>query len=372
MTYEFKSKDAEKHFKNHIKKNVQVLYRASPTDKHMFTAAMKRSGSSCALTGEGINDARALSEASVGFAMGEDGCSVAKDHADIIILNDNFATVVSAIRWGRNIFDNCRKFVQFQMTVNISCLFIVMLSGTFLGTIPFSIIQLLWINLVMDVLAAIALATEAPHPTELKKERLKKSDKVLTPLMWRAVASQALYQALVMLTLLFLGPLMFGISYNLITTPLRNDEDDGGAPTYKLQHNTLMFQTFMMMNLFNMFNCRKLGSKDEPEMNIFQNIHHNWWFLIIWLAEVNMQFLMVGYSAFGVIFSTTPLTLGMHLTALGCGLGAWAVGAIVRKTPYDWTRIFPQLDENEADARWPGAYGEAFEKSKTAMLMDED
>ena len=139
-----------------------------------------------------------------------------------------------------------------------------------------------------------------------------------------------------------------------------------------MQHNTLMFQTFMMMNLFNMFNCRKLGSKEEPDMNIFQNIHHNWWFLIIWLAEVNMQFLMVGYSRFGTIFSTTPITLGMHLTALGCGLGSWAVGAIVRKTPYEWTSIFPQLDENEDEAKLPGAYEDAFQKSKTAMLMEEE
>ena len=110
-TWEFKTKDAMKEFKNRIKNNTQVLYRATPSDKHMFVAAMKGSGSCCALTGEGINDALSLSEASVGFAMGQDGCSVAKDHADIIITDDNFASVVNAVRWGRNIFDNCRKFV---------------------------------------------------------------------------------------------------------------------------------------------------------------------------------------------------------------------------------------------------------------------
>ena len=298
-TYEFKGKDAEKHFKMNIKKRTQVLYRATPSDKHMFVAAMKKSGSSCALTGEGINDALSLSEASVGFAMGQDGCSVAKDHSDIIILNDNFSSVVNAVRWGRNIFDNCRKFVQFQLTCNISCLFIVILSGTFLGNSPFSIIQLLWINLVMDVLAAIALSTEAPHPTKLRAERIKKSDKILTPLMWRAVTSQALYQALVMLILLFAGPSMFGIGYNLIKTPLLNAE---GTPTYHLQHNTLMFQTFMMMNLFNMFNCRKLGSEHDPMFNIFEGIHRNWWFLIVWLGELNLQLFMVGYASLGKIF----------------------------------------------------------------------
>ena len=159
--------------------------------------------------------------------------------------------------------------------------------------------------------------------------------------------------------MLFLGPAMFGISYNLIKTPLYNDDADN-TPTYKLQHNTFMFQCFMMMNLFNMFNCRKLGSKEEPDFNIFQNVHHNWWFLIIWLAEINMQFLMVGYPAFGKIFLTTPITLGMHLTALGFGLGSWGVAAIVKKTPYEWTKIFPQLAENEDDAKLPGAYEDAF------------
>jgi len=118
----------------------------------------------------------------------------------------------------------------------------------------------------MDVMAAIALSTEAPDPEKLRAERIKKNDKILTPLMWRAVTSQALYQAVVMLILLFAGPSMFGIGYNLIKTPLYNEN---GAPSYHLQHNTLMFQTFMMMNLFNMFNCRKLGSETDPMFNVF-------------------------------------------------------------------------------------------------------
>jgi magnesium-transporting ATPase (P-type) len=113
----------------------------------------------------------------------------------------------------------------------------------------------------MDVMAAIALSTEAPHPEKLRAERIKKNDKILTPLMWRAVTSQALYQMVVMLVLLFAGPWMFGIGYNLIKTPLYNENKN---PTYHMLHNTFLFQTFMMMNLFNMLNCRKLGEKDDP------------------------------------------------------------------------------------------------------------
>lgn len=116
------------------------------------------------VTGEGLSDARALSEADVGFTMGEDGCSAAKDHADVILMDDNFFTVITSIRWGRNIQDNVRKFVQFQMTVNFSCMIFVLTTALFLGHSPFSIVQLLWINLIMDVLAAIAFATE--HPSE--------------------------------------------------------------------------------------------------------------------------------------------------------------------------------------------------------------
>jgi P-type E1-E2 ATPase len=123
-----------------MKQDTQVIYRASPDDKHMFVAAMKASGSICAVTGEGINDALSLTEANVGFAMGQDGCSVAKDHSDIIITDDNFASVVNAIRWGRNIIDNTRKYVQFQLTVNVSCLFFVILAKTCLGNSPFTII----------------------------------------------------------------------------------------------------------------------------------------------------------------------------------------------------------------------------------------
>jgi len=222
--------------------------------------------------------------------MGISGCSVAKDQANIIILNDDFASVKYAAKWGRNIFDNCRKFVQFQLTVNVSCIFIVILSGTTLGKSPFSVFQLLWINLVMDVLAAIALATEAPHPTELRKERIKQKDRIITPFMKRTILSQVAYQAFVMVILLYLGPIFFGIEYDMISEKLM----DGVDPTNRLVHYTFLFHTFVLMNLFNMFNCRKLSSPADPELNVFERLHHNWWFLLILFVEFNIQFAMVG------------------------------------------------------------------------------
>lgn len=170
----FKSKEARKHFKDTLNKEVQVLYRATPYDKYLFTSALRDSGSVVAVTGESISDVMALKEADVGFCMGS-GCAVAKDATDIIFLDDNFSSIFNAVKWGRNIFENCRKFIMFQLTVNLSCIFIVLLSCLTIGSSPFTVVQLLWINLVMDVLAAIALSTESPHPTQLRKDRIKKT-----------------------------------------------------------------------------------------------------------------------------------------------------------------------------------------------------
>ena len=150
-TWVFRDDNSISDFKMNILQRIVVVYRADPQVKHMFTSAIRQTNTVVGVTGEGLNDARALSEASVGFAMGEDGCAAAKDHADIILTDDNFTSVVNAIRWGRNMQDNTRKFIQFQMTVNMSCLSIVILSIITLGFSPFSVFQLLWINLIMDV-----------------------------------------------------------------------------------------------------------------------------------------------------------------------------------------------------------------------------
>lgn len=229
------------------------------------------------------------------------------------------------------------------MTVNISCLFIVILGSATLGRPPFSVIQLLWINLVMDVLAALALATEAPHPTELKNDSVDDKAPIILPVMWRSISSQCIYQCSVMTILLYFGPLMTGYTYHLVQSPLRTDD---GA-TERTLHYTFMFQTFVMMNLFNLINCRKLGGEHDKEYNVLERIHHNWWFLIIFLIELNIQYFMVGYSWVGVIFQTTPLTPGNQITAFMLGLGSCGVAAAVKATPFEWTEKFPSVAEEE-------------------------
>lgn len=269
-----------------------------------------------------------------------------------MLLDDDFNSIFNAVRWGRNVFDNVKKFLQFQLTVNISCLWIVILGGASLGMSPFSILQLLWINLIMDILAAIAMASEAPIPGELRQERVNlKTDPLVTRSMWSAIYSQLIYQIVVMTTLLYATPAMFGINYNLVKTPLYTSDTEGvdGGATYRLQHYTFLFQTFMLMNLFNTLNCRVLPTEKDPQFNIVKNITGNWWFLIVLLFEFNIQYLLVGYTGLGYVFTTTPLTLSMHLSALGFGLGSLVVGALAKLLPHTWTDKLPKLKDDESD-----------------------
>ena len=182
--------------------------------------------------------------------MGISGCEVAKDAADIIILDDNFNSVFRATQWGRNILDNIRKFIQFQMTVNVVCIVITFLGGATLGVAPLSVIQLLWVNMIMDTLAAISLATEPPHPNTMKLEKQKKSDKIILPVMWRNILSQVAYQLLVLIVMLYSVPWWFGKGYNLVDHKNAFYENTVES-VYNTEHYTMVFHTFILMNLFN-------------------------------------------------------------------------------------------------------------------------
>jgi magnesium-transporting ATPase (P-type) len=145
-----------------IASQLRVLARSTPEDKYLLVTGLKQLGMVVAVTGDGTNDAPALKKADVGFAMGIAGTEVAKDSSDIIILDDNFASIITAIKWGRNIYTNVRKFLQFQLTVNVVAMFIVFIGSVVLRDPPLTSVQMLWVNLIMDTCGALALATEPP------------------------------------------------------------------------------------------------------------------------------------------------------------------------------------------------------------------
>lgn len=176
-----------------IIKELRVLARSTPKDKYILVTGLRNEGNVVAVTGDGTNDAPALKKANVGFAMGKAGTEVAKEASDIILLDDNFGSIITSIKWGRNVYDSIRKFLQFQLTVNLVAMFMALVGGIFLGDSPLNSIQMLWVNLIMDTFAALALATEPPREDIIKGKPYGKNESILTNSMWRNVLGQAFF-----------------------------------------------------------------------------------------------------------------------------------------------------------------------------------
>lgn len=194
-----------------VRDQLCVLARSSPDDKYLMATGLKKLDHVVAMTGDGTNDAPALKKSDIGFAMGIAGTEVAKEASGIILLDDNFSSIVTAMKWGRNIFDSIRKFLQFQLTVNFVALVMAFVGGAVLRESPLNPIQMLWVNLIMDTLASLALATEPPGDDLLKRKPYSRFESLITPNMWKNIIGQGLWQIVILGTILFKGPKIFGI-----------------------------------------------------------------------------------------------------------------------------------------------------------------
>ena len=188
-----------------VRDQLCVLARSSPTDKYIMATGLKQLHHVVAMTGDGTNDAPALKKADIGFAMGIAGTEVAKEASGIILLDDNFKSIVTAMKWGRNIFDSIRKFLQFQLTVNMVALVMAFSGAAILKESPLSPIQMLWVNLIMDTLASLALATEPPGDELLKRPPYSRFENLITPDMWKNIILQGCLQILILGAILFKG-----------------------------------------------------------------------------------------------------------------------------------------------------------------------
>lgn len=212
---------------------LQVLARSSPEDKRLLVQGLRELGDTVAVTGDGTNDAPALKAADVGFSMGVSGTEVAKEASSIILMDDNFSSIVRAISWGRCVNDAVKKFLQFQLTVNVTAVILTLVSAVTSDDQQsvLTAVQLLWVNLIMDTLAALALATDPPTPSLLKRRPEPRTAPLITRSMWKMIVGQAIYQIIVILTLMYTNIL------NL------NDDKDTLA--------TMVFTAFVFCQFFN-------------------------------------------------------------------------------------------------------------------------
>ncbi|PKU78352.1 calcium-transporting ATPase 5, plasma membrane-type-like [Dendrobium catenatum] len=302
-----------------IAEKISVMGRSSPNDKLLLVQALRKKGHVVAVTGDGTNDAPALHEADIGLAMGIQGTEVAKESSDIIILDDNFASVVKVVRWGRSVYANIQKFIQFQLTVNVAALVINVVSAVSSGEVPLNAVELLWVNLIMDTLGALALATEPPTDHLMKRRPVGRRDPLVTNIMWRNLIVQALYQVTILVILNFGGKSLLHL----------NNETRQHADKVK---NTFIFNTFVFCQLFNEFNARK-----PDEMNVFKGVTKNHLFMGIVGITLVLQILIIEFL--GKFFSTVRLNWQLWLVSIGIALLSWPLAVAGKLIPVPKTPL---------------------------------
>ncbi|KAJ3100802.1 hypothetical protein HDU97_001920 [Phlyctochytrium planicorne] len=325
---------------------LQVLARSSPTDKQLLVSNLKTMGETVAVTGDGTNDGPALKMADIGFSMGIAGTEVAKEASSIILMDDSFSSVVKAIVWGRGVNDSVKKFLQFQLSVNISAVLITFISAIVDSgeSSVLTAVQLLWVNLIMDTLAALALATEIPTRENLQRPPESRKAPLISVTMWKMVIGQAVLQIAVNLAMLFAGPSLF--RFNELQAAggvLRAPDDHGIVQDQKLQLRTIVFNSFVMMQMFNQINCRRI----DNNVNIFSGIHRNPYLYTIFFSVILVQALIVQFA--GVAFSTTPITGAQWGVCVLVGFLSIPWGVIVRLIPDDlFTSCFNKRERPSA------------------------
>jgi Ca2+-transporting ATPase len=258
---------------------IQVMARSEPHDKLLLVRALQERGEVVAVTGDGTNDAPALRNADVGLAMGIAGTEVAREASDIILLDDSFPTIEKAVWWGRALYENIQRFLVFQLTINISAAVLTFIAPLLGYSPPFTIIQLLWINIVMDSLAALALCSEAPHPSLMQRKPIPRSASVITPYMKNAILLTAAIYILAGVAVLILGiPFM-----------------QTGA-----EQATAFFAAFVIAQVWNGINCRGINGIMPPLLK------GNPVFFLIMGIIVAIQVIIVQFG--GEFFGTVPLS----------------------------------------------------------------
>lgn len=283
--------------------DLKIMSRARPTDKQRLVQLLQQKGAVVAVTGDGTNDAPALNHAQVGLSMGT-GTSVAKEASDITLLDDSFNSIGTAVMWGRSLYKNIQRFIVFQLTINFVALLIVLL-GSIVGTeLPLTVTQMLWVNLIMDTFAALALASIPPSESVMNDKPRRSTDFII---------SKAMRQNIFGVGTVFLVVLMAMIYYFT--------NADGGMTVQRL---TVFFTSFVMLQFWNLFNARVFGTTDSA----FKGLAKSYGMELIVLAILGGQFLIVQFG--GAVFRTEPLDWQTWLIIIGSSSLVLWIGELIR------------------------------------------
>ncbi|MBF1432988.1 MAG: cation-translocating P-type ATPase, partial [Prevotella nanceiensis] len=263
--------------------SLKVMSRARPTDKQRLVELLQARNEVVAVTGDGTNDAPALNHAHVGLSLGS-GTSVAKEASAMTLLDDSFSSITLAVMWGRSLYRNIQRFLYFQLIVNLTALLLVV-GGAFIGTyMPLTVTQILWVNLIMDTFAAMALASLPPSKDVLNEMPRKQSDFIISKSMFRGILAHGIFFFIVLFSMLY----YYG------------NEVSNGITTH---HLTIFFTTFVMIQLWNLFNAKTFGCKDSA----FSHLKQSKGLLFVFLIVLIGQWLIVSFG--GKMFRTEPLSL---------------------------------------------------------------
>ena len=393
-------KDAVKNIDNFkkITENLKVMARSQPIHKYALVLGLKSLGSVVAVTGDGTNDAPALSKSDVGFAMFA-GTDIAKQASDIVIIDNNFSSIITAIIYGRNIYDNIRKFLQFQLTVNFCACLIVFICACIGNETPLTPIQMLWVNLIMDSLGSLALATEPPYEELLKRTPTKRNESIINGKMWKHIGIQSIIQIVILLILYLFAPkfirerdlirlaendliyycygtlpgntnpknIIYGTesswdnNIRLLKT-IDIEECGGFADRLNLNlayqeyynangastHMTILFNVFVYYTLFNQINCRVI----DDSFNIFIRMNKSLLFPLICFLEMALQAIIIEFGNEALHVVERGLTINQWGFSLLFSSFTFFISIIVKLIPLE-VLIDKGLDkmQNEEDRK---------------------
>lgn len=282
-------------------KKIQVIARSTPLVKMRVVKLLKEEKNVVAVTGDGINDAPAIKHADVGIAMGIAGTDVTKEAADMVLLDDSFSTIIKAVQWGRGIYENFKRFIQFQLTVNVSSVVVVIASILAGFSAPFTALELLWINIIMDGPPALTLGLEPLRSDLLNRKPTKRNENIISKSMLTRIFTNGIFISIVFM--------------------LQHFKNFLGATSE--EEATVLFTLFVLFQLFNAFNCRELD--DTP---MIKNLLKNKLMLGVFLLVLILQFAITQFG--GAVFETVSLSATMWLKMLATALSVIVLNEVIK------------------------------------------